>query len=193
MKHTQNATFDASVGFERGASKWKVIAWYLLKCGLFLSPLPWPGRLKIAMLRLFGANIGQGVVIKPRVNIHFPWKLTVGDNVWLGEELFVLNFEPVVIGDDCCVSQRAFLCTGNHDFRDTRFSYRNAPIEIRRGAWIGAQAFVGPGVTVGAECVVTAGSVVTGDLPENAVCSGNPAVARGVRWRNVESDGSPHG
>jgi putative colanic acid biosynthesis acetyltransferase WcaF len=185
MKRTIIATFDATVGLDRGAPKWKEMLWYLLKCFFFLSPLPWPNRLQIAILRAFGAKVGSGVNIKPRVNIHFPWKLSIGNNSWLGEELFILNFEPVTIGDDCCLSQRVFLCTGNHDFRDPTFAFRNEPIEIKRGAWIGAQSFVGPGVTVGAEAVVTAGSVVTGDLPENFICSGNPAKPLRVRWRDV--------
>lgn len=183
MIKTRIATFDASLGLDRGAPRWKETLWYLLKCVFFLSPLPWPNRLQVAILRFFGAVVGHGVNIKPRVNIHFPWKLTIGNDCWLGEELFILNFETVVIGDDCCLSQRVFLCTGNHDFRDPTFAFRNAPIEIKRGSWIGAQSFVGPGVTVGAETVVTVGSVVTKSLPGNQICSGNPASPVAVRWR----------
>ena len=185
MSATRLSTFDASKGLERGRSKWIEATWYLVKCFFFLSPLPWPTRLKCAILRAFGAVVGTGVNVKPRVNIHFPWKLSIGNDCWLGEELFVLNFEPVTIGDDCCLSQRVFLCTGNHDFRDPAFAYRNAPIEIQRGAWIGAQSFVGPGVTVGSEVVVTAGSVVTADLPQNHICSGNPAKPSRIRWRDA--------
>ncbi|TWT65551.1 WcaF family extracellular polysaccharide biosynthesis acetyltransferase [Crateriforma conspicua] len=176
------ATFDASIGLDRGVPKWKEMLWYLIKCFFFLSPLPWPNRLQVGLLRLFGANIGNGVNIKPRVNIHFPWKLTIGNDCWLGEELFILNFEPVHIGDDCCLSQRAFLCCGNHDYRDPAFSFRNEPIKIERGAWVGAQTFIGPGITVGEETVITAGSIVTDDLPANCICRGNPAVPIGTRW-----------
>lgn len=187
LARTRLATFDASIGLERQSPKWKEVLWYLLKCFFFLSPLPWPNLLQIALLRAFGAKVGRGVNIKPRVNIHFPWKLTLGNHCWLGEELFILNFEPVVIGDDCCLSQRAFLCCGNHDFRSSAFTFRNEPIRIERGAWIGAQAFVGPGVTVGAEAVVTAGSVVTNNLPANQICRGNPAIPVGQRWRDEEA------
>lgn len=158
--------------------------WYLLKCVFFLSALPWPSGLRTALLRAFGAKVGSGVVIKPRVNVHFPWKLEIGDHAWIGEEVFILNFEPVRIGAHCCVSQRVFLCTGNHDFRDTSFSYRNAPITLGDGVWVGASAFVGPGVEIGAETVVAAGAVVTRRLPPNAVCSGNPAADRGTRWKS---------
>jgi putative colanic acid biosynthesis acetyltransferase WcaF len=185
MKRTNIASFDSTAGLDRGVPKWKESIWYLLKCMFFLSPLPWPNCLQIAILRSFGAKIGSGVNIKPRVNIHFPWKLIIGNDSWLGEELFILNFERVTIGDDCCLSQRAFVCTGNHDFRDPTFAFRNAAIEIKRGSWIGAQCFVGPGVTIGPETVVTAGSVVTDDLPENHICSGNPATPLRIRWRDV--------
>ena len=177
--------FDASKGFSRGQSGLMVAVWYLLKCAFLLSALPWPSGLKLALLRVFGAKIGNGVVIKPRVNVHFPWKLEVGDHAWIGEEVFILNFEPVKIGAQACISQRAFLCTGNHDYRDPHFSYRNAPIMIGNGAWIGASVFVGPGVEVGDEAVLAAGSVVTRNVPANAVVAGNPASERGVRWKGA--------
>jgi putative colanic acid biosynthesis acetyltransferase WcaF len=132
---------------------------------------------------MFGAKVGVGVTIKPRVNIHFPWKLELGDWCWLGEEVFILNFEPVTIGANSCISQRVFLCGGNHDFRDPAFSYRNAPITIKAGAWVGAQSFVGPGVVIGEEAVCSAGSIVTKDLSSNRIYAGNPAQGIGVRWK----------
>lgn len=177
--------FSASKGLDRGRSRLVEGAWYLCKCAFFLSPLPWPGGLKRALLRLFGARLGAGVVIKPRVNIHFPWKLTLGDWCWLGEECWLLNFEPFEIGAHACISQRAFLCGGNHDFRSEDFAYRNAPIRVGRGAWIGAGAFVGPGVTIGDYAVATAGSVVVRDLPANQVCSGNPCQPVRARFRET--------
>ena len=157
-------------------------AWYLVKCLFFLSPLPWPQGLKRGLLKGFGAKIGRGVVIKPRVNIHFPWKLTVGDHSWIGEEVFILNFEPVTLGAHVCVSQRAFLCAGNHDFRDPAFAYRNAPIRIGEGAWIGAQCFVGPGTEIGEMAVAAAGSIVTANLPAGWICRGNPCRPFKERW-----------
>lgn len=175
--------FDSTLGLDRGRGKGVEILWYLTKCLVFLSPLPWPSRWKCVLLRMFGAKIGDGVVIKPRVNIHFPWKLELGDHVWLGEEVFILNFEGVFLGSHVCVSQRAFLCGGNHDFRDPTFPYRNAPITVGQGAWIGAQTFVGPGVEIGEECVVAAGAVVTKSLQKNRIYRGNPAGECGIRWK----------
>jgi putative colanic acid biosynthesis acetyltransferase WcaF len=183
MHRTRLDHFDAGLGLDRGRSKLYEILWYLTKCIFFLSPFPWPTRLKCALLKAFGAKVGEGVNIKPRVNIHLPWKLELGEWCWLGEEVFILNFEPVRIGAHACISQRAFLCAGNHDFRDPAFSYRNGPITIRDGAWVGAQVFVGPGLDIGEEAVLTAGAIVTESVPGNRIYSGNPAKDCGVRWK----------
>jgi putative colanic acid biosynthesis acetyltransferase WcaF len=176
--------FDASRNLNRGRPFWFEAGWYLVKVTFFLSALPWPSSFKRALLRAFGAKIGAGVVIKPRVNIHMPWRLEIGEHSWIGEEVFILNLDRVLIESHCCVSQRSFLCTGNHDFRDTSFAFQCAPINIRHGAWIGASVFVGPGVEVGEEAVVTAGSVVVKNLPSGMICSGNPAEQKKSRWRD---------
>src|SRR5580698_7643499 len=133
MTRVRNDLFDGKLGLDRGRSRLCEATWYLAKCALFLTPLPFPCRLKCQVLRWFGARVGRGVVIKPRVNIHFPWKLTIGDFAWIGEEAFILNFEPVYIGAHCCISQRAFLCTGNHDHRHPDMPYRNRPITVEDG------------------------------------------------------------
>jgi putative colanic acid biosynthesis acetyltransferase WcaF len=122
MTRVRNDLFDAGDGLNRGRSVLEMLC-YLVKCSFFLSPFPFPSRFKRAVLRAFGARVGRGVVIKPRVNIHFPWKLAVGDFAWIGEEVFILNFEPVTIGPQCCISQRAFLCTGNHDYSKAHMPY----------------------------------------------------------------------
>jgi putative colanic acid biosynthesis acetyltransferase WcaF len=93
-----------------------------------------------------------------------------------------LNFEPVTIGAHCCVSQRAFLCTGNHDYREPDMRYRNQPIQIEDGAWVGAQVFVGPGVAIGLDAVILAGSIVKANIPPGMVCSGNPCRPNKPRW-----------
>jgi putative colanic acid biosynthesis acetyltransferase WcaF len=178
----RNDLFDASKGLDRGRSRAVEVLWYLAKCVFFLPPWPWPSALRRQVLRCFGARIGRGVVIKPRVNVHLPWKLVVGEFTWIGEEVFILNFEPVTIGAHCCLSQRAFLCTGNHDYRQPEMPYRNQPITLEDGAWVGAQVFVAPGVTLGTDAVIAAGSIVTKNQPPGMVCAGNPCVAIKRRW-----------
>jgi putative colanic acid biosynthesis acetyltransferase WcaF len=185
----RNDLFDPGKGLDRGHSRLIEAVWYLFKCAFFLTALPFPSGIKVIILRCFGASVGRGVVIKPRVNIHFPWKLSVGNHTWIGEEVFILNFEPVTIGAHCCVSQRAFLCAGNHDYRQPDMQYRNRPIVIEDGAWIGAQAFVSPGVTIAMEAVITAGSVVTKNQPPKMVCGGNPCAVIKPRW--VTEDAGP--
>lgn len=178
------ANFDARAGFSLGRPRWVFIVWYLVKIAFFLSAFPFPSLLKVGLLRLFGATVGDGVVIKPRVNIHIPWKLRVGNHVWLGEEAFVLNFEEVSIGSNTCISQRAFLCAGNHDFRDPGMCYRNAPIMVGEGAWVGAQVFVGPGVIIGNDAVVCAGAVLVHNAEPGRIYAGNPARPKGWRWKS---------
>lgn len=170
------------IGLNRGASKFKEIVWYFCKILFFLTAVPFPNAFKKFILKLFGAKIGTGVIIKPRVNIHFPWKLEVGNYVWIGEEAFILNFEKVVIGDHACLSQRAFLCGGNHDFRDPAMPYRNGPITLQSGVWVGAGCFVAPNVNIGIDSVITAGSVVTQDVLANSIYRGNPAMFVKSRW-----------
>jgi putative colanic acid biosynthesis acetyltransferase WcaF len=178
----RNDLFDAHCGFERGRSKWVFALWQLVKWAFFLTPLPWPSSLKSTILRSFGAQVGRRVYWKPRVNIHLPWKLSVGDFTWVGEEVNIVNFAPVTIGAHCCLSQRAFLCSGNHDYRSPDMRYRHAPITIKEGVWIGAAAFIGPGVTIGTDAVVSACSVANRNIEAGWVCSGNPCKAVRKRW-----------
>ena len=174
--------FDASKGLDRGASRIKELFWYLTKVLFFLSAMPYPSRFKVFLLRLFGAKVGKNITIKPRVNIHFPWKLRMGSYVWIGEESFLLNFEPLTIGDNVCISQRAFICGGNHDFRTPAMDYRNAPIVLEDGCWVGACSFVGPGVTIGVDTVIAAGSIVTSNVASGLVCRISPPEFNKPRW-----------
>lgn len=175
--------FDATKGLHRGRSLLTEVFWYGCKIIFFQTAFPWPSFLKSTLLRLFGAKVGIRLVIKPRVNIHFPWKLNIGDHVWIGEEVFILNLEPVTIRSNACISQRAFLCTGNHDYASPTMDYRNASIEIADQAWVGAQVFVGPGVKIGQGAVISAGSIVTHEMPAAMVCGGNPCQPRKKRWK----------
>ena len=126
---------------------------------MFAPWLPVPSAVKVAVLRGFGAKVGCGVVIRSRVNSTCPWKLEIGDHVWLGDELMILSLDRVVIGSNVCISQRAFLCTGSHDFARDTFDLITRPVVIGDGCWVAAQAFIGPGAVLPPGTMVKAGEV----------------------------------
>ena len=165
-------------GFDRGAPRWKEAVWVVVRAVFFETAWPWPSTLRVALLRAFGAVVGEDVVIRERVNISFPWRLRIGSHVWLGEEVMILSLATVTIESHVCISQRAFLCTGSHRFRSANFDLVTKPITIRTGSWIAAQAFVAPGAEVGPGSMVAAGSVVLASVPPNTVVWGNPAAVR---------------
>ena len=165
-------------GYERGRPVPVQVAWMLVS-GLVVMRWWCPARVRVAVLRAFGARIGQGVLIRHGVRIHWPWKLTVGDNSWIGEGAYLLNLEPISIGSDVCISQQAMLCTGSHDLRSPTFEYDNGPIVIEDGAWVAARATVLRGVTIGAGAVVGATALATKDVPPGAVVLAPRAVVAG--------------
>lgn len=166
-------------------------SWIIRACWFFVgAPLvrwqlmPWSG-LRCRILRLFGAEIGSGVVIKPGVRIKFPWLLKAGDNTWIGEDCWIDNLAAVVLGDNVCLSQGVYLCTGNHDWDDPQFALLVRPIRILDGAWIGAKALVGPGTVIGEGAVVAMGGVALHGIPPYEIHGGNPAKLLGYRSRGV--------
>ena len=176
------AAFDGS-GFNKRAGFFKITAWYFVNALLVRASWnPFMG-IKVALLKAFGARIGKGLVIKNNVVVKSPWNLVVGDDCWLGEDCWIDNLDRVVIGNNVCVSQGAMLLTGNHDYTVGCMPYRNAPIHIEDGAWIGAKTTVCPGVTVYRNAILTVGSVATKDLEANGIYQGNPAAK--IRTRKI--------
>jgi len=187
-EQNQSSQVDLSVystgNFSRGAGPIREGLWILTSLVLFrLCPFKF-SALKCALLRMFGAKVGVGVVIKPNVRITFPWKLTLSDHVWLGEECWLLNLAPISIESHVCISQRAFLCSGSHNYKSRTFDLILKEIRIERGVWIGAGAWIGPGVRGGSHAVLTACSVATKDMEAFGIYQGNPAVL--VRKRKIE-------
>lgn len=181
-----NLALYSSKTFDRGAARWKEAAWWVVRCTFFQTNLPWPSALRSALLRLFGAQVGLGVVIRSNVNISFPWRLRIGDHVWIGQEVMILSLAPVLIESNVCLSQRVFLCTGSHDYRRETFDLITRDIKLMAGCWIAAQSFIGPGVRVGRSSVVSAGSVVMSNVPDHTLVRGNPA----VEVRSLDATGS---
>lgn len=175
-------TFDNTT-FDKGASKFKQILWFYTHA-LFIktSLIPLMG-LKKKILQLFGAKIGSGFVIKPSVHIKFPWKLQLGDNVWIGEHVWIDNLDKVIIGDNVCLSQGALILTGNHDYTLSSFDFKNAPITLENGVWIGAKAVVCPGITCKSHAVLAVGSIATKNLKKYTIYQGCPATE--VRKRTI--------
>ena len=140
--------------------------WYYFSLILLESSWFPVSRLKCSILRLFGAQMGQGVVIHPNVRIKYPWKLRVGDNCWIGRDAWIDNLDTVTLESDVCVSQGAYLCTGSHDHRSATFDLKTGPIVIKHGAWICCRATVLGGSTVPRMTLVPANQVFSSKSAE---------------------------
>lgn len=165
----------------RSSSKWTKrelvgrILWTIIAPSFALSPRPfWAWRRMI--LRLFGARIGQEVHIYPSVRIAIPWNLEIGDYSAVGAGAQLYSLGRIVLGREVTVSQGAHLCAGTHDWRDPTMPLLKPPIEICDGAWICAEAFIGPGITIGNRAIVGARAVVFKDVGNDSIVVGNPAV-----------------
>ena len=165
------------IGYDKGRG----VAWqagWQVASALFVMPWFIPVRVRVAVLRAFGARIGAGVNLRSGVRVHWPWKLSIGEHSWIGERVWILNLEPVEIGAHACVSQAAFLCTGSHDRRSPTFEFDNAPIRIGDGAWIAARATVLRGVEIGDDALVGATALVTADVVPGATVLAPRATVR---------------
>lgn len=161
--------------FNAGASSLKILLWYFVSIVFIRSGIIPFSSIIVIILKAFGAKIGKDVRIKPGIYIHYPWKLSIGDHSWLAE-CRIENLAQVTIGDNVCVSQKAMLLTGNHNYKSINFDLITKPIMLEDGAWIGANATVCPGITVKSHAILTVGSVATKDLEPYSIYQGNPAV-----------------
>jgi putative colanic acid biosynthesis acetyltransferase WcaF len=150
--------------------------WLVVNALFFANNLALINGLKIRLLRLFGASIGERVVIKPSVNIKYPWFLSIGNDVWIGEKVWIDNLTQVSIGNNACLSQGVMLLTGNHNYTKPTFDLIIGKIVLEDGVWLGAQSVVCPGVTCFSHSVLAVGSIATKDLLAYSIYQGNPAV-----------------
>ena len=175
--------FDNS-GYQHGAGVLKRTLWYFTNALFFINPL-FPFRSpKPALLRFFGATVGRGVVIHPGVNIKFPWKLQIGDHVWIGQRVWLDNIDQLTIHSHVVISQGAMIIQGSHDYKKIDYPTYTKPVMLEDGSWVGAGAIVTLGVTMKSHSVLAAGSMTSKDLEPYTIYQGNPAVA--VRERVIE-------
>lgn len=178
-KHVNLASY--SNDWYQPGSTLKRTVWYFTNLLFFKTLVPFSSSLKIKLLRVFGAKIGSGVVIKPGVNIKYPWFLEIGDHCWIGEEVWIDNLALVSIQNNVCLSQGAYLLTGSHDYKKSSFDLITKSIILEDGAWIGAKATVCPGITCHSHSVLAVGSIATSDLEAYSIYQGNPAIKKRER------------
>jgi putative colanic acid biosynthesis acetyltransferase WcaF len=162
--------------FNPGGNAMKRLLWFYVNALFLKSSLLPSSGFRVFLLRLFGAKIGEGVTIKPGVNVKYPWHLSIGNHTWIGENVWIDCLVPITIGSNVCLSQGAILLTGSHDYKKTAFNLLTAGMTLEDGVWIGAGAMVNLGVTVASHAVLTSGSVATKNLEPYTIYQGNPAV-----------------
>lgn len=174
MKKVKLSTYKVTI--KKDASKLKQILWYFVNMMFFKSSIPYGSSVKILLLKLFGARVGKGVRFKPCINIKFPWKLSIGNDCWVGENVWIDNLEAVTIGNDCCISQGVLIITGSHDAMRSSFDYASGSIVLEDGVWLGAKSLVTSGVICGTHAVLGAGAVADKNLEPYTIYKGNPAI-----------------
>lgn len=174
MNYQRLNTFTLPENF-RGRPAWLVQLWWLVQDTLFRWSPQFLYGWRRFLLRLFGARVGKGVLIRPTVRVTYPWKVTIGDYTWIGDDVVLYSLGEIEIGAHTVISQRAYICTGSHDFTKTTFDIYALPIRIGNQVWLATDVFVAPGVTIGDGAVVGARSTVLHDLPPGMVCFGSPA------------------
>ncbi|WP_013323205.1 hormogonium polysaccharide biosynthesis acetyltransferase HpsU [Gloeothece verrucosa] len=165
-------------GFDRGRPGWLILIWWLVQAMVFPLSLHNLNAIRCWMLRLFGAKIGKGVIIRPTARFTYPWKVEIGDNCWIGDDVVIYSLDWIKIGTQAVISQKCYLCTGSHDIEDEAFRLMTAPINIGNGAWIATDCFIAPGVNIGANAVIGARSSVFSNIPSQQVAWGTPCRPR---------------
>jgi putative colanic acid biosynthesis acetyltransferase WcaF len=174
MNYQKTNKFVMPVGF-RGRSVLIVQLWWLVQASLFAWSPQFAYEWRNFLLRAFGAKIGSGVIIRPNVRITYPWKLTVGDHAWIGDNAELYTLGEITIGDNAVVSQKSYLCTGSHDFQSEAFDIYQKPIVVENEAWVATDVYIAPGVTIGKGAVIGARSSVFSNMPAGMICVGSPA------------------
>ncbi|NJL78834.1 MAG: colanic acid biosynthesis acetyltransferase WcaF [Richelia sp. RM2_1_2] len=174
--------YDQS-NFDRGRANWYILFWWFIQAITFPLTLHNLSGIRCTLLRLFGARIGKGVLIRPTARFTYPWKITIGDYSWIGDDVVLYSLDEINIGSHCVISQKSYICTGSHDIQDPGFGLQTKKVVIGNGVWVATDCFVGPGVTIGANAVIGARSTVFTDIPDGQVSWGTPCRPRYARNR----------
>ncbi|MBT2257838.1 putative colanic acid biosynthesis acetyltransferase [Priestia megaterium] len=161
--------------YSRGRSTIIVLLWWVVQATIFRYSLHNMYAWRSFLLRLFGAQVGKGIKVRSSAKFTYPWKVSIGDYSWIGDNVQFYSLDEIHIGSNCVVSQESYLCTGSHDIKDPHFGLITKPVVIKDGAWVASDVFVYPGVTINEMAVVAARSTVIKDIPAKEVHAGSPA------------------
>lgn len=167
----------------RGRAGWYVQLWWIVQATAFRWSPQFAYRFRAIILRAFGAKVGRGVIVRPTATITYPWRVTLGDFAWIGDDAVLYSLGEIDIGPHAVVSQRSYLCAGDHDYRSKEFLIRGRRITIGAECWLAADTYVAPGVSIGPRSVIGARSSVFKDMPQDMVCVGSPC--RPVKMRDM--------
>lgn len=184
MTYQQLNTFKMPPNF-RGSNKFRLQLWGIIHSCLFSISPQFMYGFRNFLLRLFGAKIGKNVLIRSSVIVTYPWKLSVGNNTWIGEETYIYNLAPITIGSNVSIAHRNFFNTGGHLYNKTTFDIFAKPITIEDECWITSEVNISPGVTIGKGAIIGAKSLVLKDMPSGMICFGNPA--KPIKIREIEN------
>jgi putative colanic acid biosynthesis acetyltransferase WcaF len=159
----------------RGRNAFVVQLWWLTQAIFFRNSPQFLYGFRRFLLRLFGANVGKKVVIRPTVKITYPWKVSIGDYSWIGDDVVLYSLGNIEIGKNVVISQKSYICAASHDYLQPGFPIFAGVVRIQDECWLATDVFVAPGVTIHKGTVIGARSSVYKDLPANKVCIGNPA------------------
>jgi len=173
LKYQDLSKFTMPPNF-RKASAIKVQLWWLVQASLFKWSPQIAYGFRNFLLRLFGAKIGKSVVIRPTVTVTYPWSVTIGDYAWIGDDVVLYSLGEIHIGNHAVVSQRSYLCTGDHDHTQIDFPIRGHKIVVGDEAWVATDVYIAPNVTIGHGAVIGARSSVFKNMPGGYICLGSP-------------------
>jgi putative colanic acid biosynthesis acetyltransferase WcaF len=166
--------FNLPKGF-RGRNGLAVQVWWMVQSTFFAWSPQFAYGWRCFILRCFGAKVGNNVIIRPTVRVTYPWKVTIGNYTWIGDNAELYSLGEISIGNNVVISQKSYLCAASHDYQSESFDIFAKKIVIEDEAWLATDVFVAPGVTIGRGAVIGARSSVFSDMPAGMICLGSPA------------------